>query len=105
MAFLNVIELILAVTIIGLAAIILAAEASLLVQSASAITDVVAEIVGEEEASNTTDTYTTISRNNSNNNSNPVLGSLFVTGQDRLLSFSRINETYSEGQNILVTED
>jgi hypothetical protein len=65
----------------------------------------VAEIVGEEEASNTTDTYTTISRNNSNNNSNPVLGSLFVTGQDRLLSFSRINETYSEGQSILVTED
>lgn len=105
MAFLNVIELILAVTIIGLAAIVLAAEASLLVQSASAITDVVAEIVGEEEASNTTDTYTTISRNNSNNNSNPVLGSLFVTGQDRLLSFSRINETYSEGQSILVTED
>jgi hypothetical protein len=40
MTTLNVIELILAVTIIGLAAIALAAVASLLVQSASATTDV-----------------------------------------------------------------
>jgi hypothetical protein len=45
MAVLNVRELILAVIIIGLAAVDLAAVASLLVQSASA-TDVMTEIVG-----------------------------------------------------------
>jgi hypothetical protein len=48
MTTLNVIELILAVTIIGLAAIALAAVASLLVQSASATTDVMTGTVGGE---------------------------------------------------------
>jgi len=93
MTTLNVIELILDVTIIGLAAIALAAVASLLVQSASATTDVMTGTVGgEQEASNTTSTNTI----NNNNNSNAVLGSLFLTGEDRLTSFNRINETYTE---------
>jgi hypothetical protein len=92
MKALNVIELILAVTIIGLAGIaIVAAVASLLVQSASATTNVMTETVGEEEALNTTSTSTT-----TNNNSNAVLGSLFLTGEDRLTSFNPINETYIE---------
>jgi hypothetical protein len=92
MTTLNVIELILAVTIIGLAGIALAAVASLLVQSARATTDVMTETVGEEEeAFNTTSTSTT-----TNNISNPVLGSLFLTGEDKLTSFNSINETYIE---------
>jgi hypothetical protein len=41
----------------------------------------------------TTNTTTT---NNNNNNSNAVLGSLFLTGEDRLTSFNPINETYTE---------
>jgi hypothetical protein len=90
MTTLNVIELILAVTIIGLAGIALAAVASLLVQSASATTDVMTETVGGEEAFNTTSTSTT------NNNSSAVLGSLFLTGEDKLTSFNPINETYTE---------
>jgi hypothetical protein len=94
MMTLNVIEIILAVTIIGLAAIALAAVASLLVQSASATTDVMTETVrGEQESSNATSTNTTI---NNNNNSNAVLGNLFLTGKDRLTSFNQINETYTE---------
>jgi hypothetical protein len=92
---LNVVELILAVTIIGLGDIALAAVASILVQSASATTDVIIETAGgEQEPSNTTSTNTTI--NNNNNNSNAVLGSLFLTGEDTLTSFNRINETYTE---------
>lgn len=80
---LNVIELILAVTIIGLAAIALAAVAPIEVQSASATADVMTETVGggEQEASNNTSTNTTT---NNFNNSNAVLGSLFLTGEDRL---------------------
>ncbi len=90
MTTLSVIELILAGTIIGLAAIALAADASLLVQPAGATTDVVTKTAGvEQEASNTTS-------NNNNNNSNAVLGSLFLSGEDRLTSFNRINETYTE---------
>ncbi len=51
MTTLSVIELILAVTIIALAGIAIAAVASLIVQSASATTDVMSETVrgGEEE--------------------------------------------------------
>jgi hypothetical protein len=76
-------------TIIGLAGIVLAAVASLLVQSASAgTTDVM-----EKEASKTTSANTT---NNNNNNSNAVLGSLFLTGEDRLTSFNSINKTYTK---------
>ena len=86
----NVIELILAATIIGLAGIAVTTVASLLVQSASATIDVMTETVGDE-ALNTTNTNT-----NNNNNSNAVLGSLFLTGEDRLTSFNPINETYTE---------
>jgi hypothetical protein len=92
MTTLNVIELILAVTIIALAGIAVAAVASLLVQSASA-TDIMTETLGEEDALNTPSTSTA---NNNNNNSNAVLGSLFLTGEDKLTSFNPINETFTE---------
>jgi hypothetical protein len=92
MSTLNVIELILAATIIGLAGIAVAAVASLLVQTASATIEVMTKTVGEEEGLNTTSTST----NNNNNNSIAVLGSLFLTGEDKLTSFNPINETYTE---------
>ena len=92
MTTLSVIELILAVTIIALAGIAVAAVASLLVQSASA-TDIMTETLGEEDALNTPSTSTA---NNDNNNSNAVLGSLFLTGEDKLTSFNPINETFTE---------
>jgi hypothetical protein len=91
MTTLSVIELILAVTIIALAGIAIAAVASLLVQSASA-TDIMTETLGEEDALNTPSTSTA----NNNNNSNAVLGSLFLTGEDKLTSFNPINETFTE---------
>src|SRR5215212_4225083 len=93
MTTLGVIEFILTMKIIALAGIAVAAAASLLIQSASA-TDVMTETVGgeEEEALITTST----SANNDNNNSNAVLGSLFLTGEDKLTSFNPINETYTE---------
>jgi hypothetical protein len=91
MTTLNVIELIPAVTIIGLAGIAVTALASLLVQTASATIDVMTETLGEEEGLNTTSTGTT-----NNNNSNALLGSLFLTGEDRLTSFNPINKTYTE---------
>src|SRR5215207_4741987 len=105
MTTLSVIELILAVTIIALAGIAVAAAASLLIQSASA-SDVMTETVGgEEEALITTST----SANNDNNNSNAVLGSLFLTGEDKLTSFNPINETYTEvsyvGNRTIITPD
>ena len=81
-----------AVTIIAaLAEIAVVAAASLLAQSASA-TDVMTSttVGGEEEAVNTTTATTT------NNVSNAVLGSLFLTGEDKLTSFNPINETYTE---------
>ena len=93
MTTLGVIELILAVTIIALAGIAVAAAASLLIQSASA-TDVMTETVGEEEEEALITTST--SANNDNNNSSAVLGSLFLTGEDKLTSFNPINETYTE---------
>src|SRR5215208_1926926 len=105
MTTLSVIELILAVTIIALAGIAVAAAASLLIQSGSA-SDVMTETVGgEEEALITTST----SANNDNNNSNAVLGSLFLTGEDKLTSFNPINETYTEvsyvGNRTIITPD
>src|SRR5918994_3842824 len=39
---------------------------------------------------------TNTTTNNNNNNSNAVLGSLFLTGEDKLTSFNPINETYTE---------
>jgi hypothetical protein len=91
MTTLIAIELILAVTIIALAGIAVAAVASLLVQSASA-TDIMTETLGEEDALNTPSTSTA----NNNNNSNAVLGSLFLTGEDKLTSFNPINKTFTE---------
>jgi hypothetical protein len=92
MTTLSVIELILAVTIIALAGIAVSAVASLLVQSASA-TNVMTETLEEEGgALNTPSTSTA----NNNNNSNAVLGSLFLTGEDKLTSFNPINETFTE---------
>jgi hypothetical protein len=91
MTTLSVVELILTATIIGLAGIAATTVASLLVQTASATIDVMTETVGEEEALITTSTSTT-----NNNNSNAVLGSLFLTGEDKLTSFNPINETYTE---------
>jgi hypothetical protein len=90
MTTLNVIQLILAATIIGLAGIATTTVASLLVQSASA-THVMTETLGEE-ALNTTSSST----NNNNKNSNAILGSLFLTGEDKLTNFNPINETYTE---------
>jgi hypothetical protein len=105
MTTLSVIELILAVTIIALAGIAVAAAASLLIQSASA-SDVMTETVGGEEEALTT---TSTSANNDNNNSNAVLGSLFLTGEDKLTSFNPINETYTEvsyvGNRTIITPD
>ena len=92
MKILNALGVIVAVTIIAaLAGIAVVAAASLLVQSASA-TDVTMTSTtvggGEEEAVNTTTA--------TNNVSNAVLGSLFLTGEDKLTSFNPINETYTE---------
>ncbi len=84
-------EVILAVTIVGLVGIAATAVASLLVQTASATIDVMTETLGEEEDLNTTSTSAT-----NNNNSNAVLGSLFLTGEDKLTRFNPINETYTE---------
>jgi hypothetical protein len=90
---LNVLEVIVAVTIISaLAAIDVAASASiLLVQSAGATTDTTmtttTSLGGEQEDASGTTT---------NNVSNAVLGSLFLTGEDKLTSFNPINETYTE---------
>jgi hypothetical protein len=50
------------------------------------------ETLGEEDALNTPSTSTA----NNNNNSNAVLGSLFLTGEDKLTSFNPINETFTE---------
>jgi hypothetical protein len=91
MKTLNVIGLIVAVTITAaLAGIAVVAAASLLlVQSASAIDVTTSTTVGGvEEAVNTTTA--------TNNVSNAVLGSLFLTGEDKLTSFNPINETYTE---------
>src|ERR671918_1830948 len=92
MKTLDVLGVVAAVTIIAaLAEIAVVAAASLLAQSASA-TDVMTSttVGGEEEAVNTTTATTT------NNVSNAVLGSLFLTGEDKLTSFNPINETYTE---------
>jgi len=91
MRILCVIELILAVAIIALFGITAAAavESLFLVHSASAATDVMTGIL---EVS-----LNTMSRNNTTaNSSNAVLGTLFLTGDDKLTSFNPINETYTE---------
>jgi len=92
MRILCVIELILAVAIIALFGITAAAavESLFLVHSASAATDVMTGILGEVSLN-------TMSRSNTTaNSSNAVLGTLFLTGDDKLTSFNPINETYTE---------
>jgi hypothetical protein len=66
---------------IALATTLLAAAAAAAAAPKTAITLVFAQ---------TTNTTT-----NNNNNSNAVLGSLFLTGEDKLTSFNPINETYT----------
>jgi hypothetical protein len=95
---LNVIGVNVAVTIIalsGIAMVAAVATASLLVQSASATTDVMTTITsvgggGEEAASSSTTTNTT------NNVSNAVLGDVFMIVEYETASVNPINETYIE---------
>ena len=93
MRALCVIELILGIAIIALFGITIAAavESLFLVHSASAATDVMTEILGEVSLN-----IPSRSNNTANNNPNPVLGDLFLTGDDKLTSFNLINETYTE---------
>ncbi|HJU94786.1 MAG TPA: hypothetical protein VJ643_02030 [Nitrososphaera sp.] len=95
MKILNVTRLILTVTIIALVGIVVTAGApSLLVQLASA-TDITAATTGGQGGEGgvaTTDRTTAAA----NNVSNAVLGSLFLSGEDKLTSFNPINETYTE---------
>src|ERR687898_1989429 len=91
MKTLNVIGVIVAVTIIALAGIaIVAAAASLLVQSASATTDVMATTSAgvEQEAVSSTNTTSNVS--------NTVLGSLFLIVEYETASVNPVNETYIE---------
>jgi hypothetical protein len=90
----NAIGVIVAVTIIALAgiAIVAAANASLLVQSASAATDVTMTTTtsvggGEQGAASSTNTTT-------NNVSNAALGRLFSFGEGTEATVNPINETY-----------
>ena len=94
MKSLNAIGVIVAVTIIALAgiAIVAAANASLLVQSASAATDVTMTTTtsvggGEQGAASSTNTTT-------NNVSNAALGRLFSFGEGTEATVNPINETY-----------
>jgi hypothetical protein len=93
MKTLNVIGVIVAVTIIALAgiAIVAATAASLLVQSASATTDVTMTTTSVGGAKQEAVSSTTIT----NNISNAVLGSLFSFGEGIEASVNPINETYS----------
>jgi hypothetical protein len=96
MKALNVIEVIVAVTIIslaGIATIVVAAAASLLVQSASATNDDVMTATtsvggGEQQAVNGTNT--------TNNVSNALLGNLFQIVEFENSTINPINETYIE---------
>jgi hypothetical protein len=74
-------------------AIVTAAASLLLVQSVGATTDVLTtttSVGGEQQAASSKQTTT------NNNVSNAVLGSLFLTGEDRLTSFNPINKTYTK---------
>jgi hypothetical protein len=98
MRTLNVIEEIVAVTIIALAGIAIVA-ASFLVQSASATTDVMTTTSvgegGQEAASSSTNTTTT-----TNNVSNAVLGDVFMIVEYETASVNPINETYIETSTV-----
>ena len=79
-------------TIIASGGIVVTAGApSLLVQLASA-TDVTTATMGGQGGGVATTDRTAAA----NNVSNAVLGSLFLTGEDKLISFNPINETYTE---------
>ena len=94
MKILNVTWLIIAMTIIALGGIAVTAGApSSLVQLASA-TDVTTPTMGGQGGGE--EGATTVSTTTTNNISNAVLGSLFLTGEDKLTSFNPINETYTE---------
>jgi hypothetical protein len=92
MKTLNVIGIIVAVTIIiALGGIAAVASVSLLVQSASATTDLMTNTTvggGEEEGVSTTTT--------NNTTSSATLGSLFLTEEAAFTSFNPINKTYIE---------
>jgi hypothetical protein len=93
MIILNVTRLILAVTIIALVGIVVTAgDPSLLVQLASA-TDVTTATMGRQGGEGGVETTDRIIA--ANNVSNAVLGSLFLSGEDKLTSFNPINETYT----------
>jgi outer membrane autotransporter protein len=68
-------------------------------QSVGAITDVIIQTMGEQKTSNTTNTNNTIKKNN---NSNSALGSLFLTGEDRLTSYNRINGTFTKLTEVMI---
>jgi hypothetical protein len=96
---LNIVGVILAVTIIALAEIAMAAvAASLLVQSASATTDVTMTTTtsvgggGEQEAASSSTTTNTTN----NNVSNAVLGDVFMIVEFETASVNAFNETYIE---------
>jgi hypothetical protein len=96
---LNIVGVILAVTIIALAGIAMAAvAASLLVQSASATTDVTMTTTtsvgggGEQEAASSSTTTNTTN----NNVSNAVLGDVFMIVEFETASVNAFNETYIE---------
>jgi hypothetical protein len=98
MKTLNVTAVIVAASIIlalaGIAIIAAAGASLLLVQSASPTTTditMTSKSVGGEQEEAVSSTSTT-----TNNVSNAVLGSLFLTGEDKLTSFNPINETYTE---------
>ena len=79
------------IALVGIA-IVTAGASLLLVQSAGATTDILTtttSVGGEQEAASSTTTT-------NNNVSNAVQGSLFLTGEDKLTSFNRINETYTK---------
>ncbi len=87
------------VALAGIAIVASAGASVFLVQLADATSDVImttstSSSVGEGEqegVSSSTTATTTI-----NNASNAVLGSLFLTGEDKLTSFNPINETHTE---------
>ena len=68
---------------------------SLLLAIALATTLLAAAATAPKTAITLVFAQTTNTATNNNNNSNAVLGSLFLTGEDKLTSFNPINETYT----------
>jgi hypothetical protein len=87
------------IALAGIAIVAAAGTSLLLVQSTSATTittdvttNTTKSVGGEQEEEAVSSTSSTTN----NNISNAVLGSLFLTGEDKLTSFNPINETYTE---------